>query len=103
DKSKSWNHLFKSYGLHIGDGTATDATKIKSYPFSYVYSGYYYWYTGRLYYQSNLGYYWSSTVVSSTRAYFLHTWSSDVRPASTDNKAGGFAVRCVTILAYSLP
>ena len=94
DKSRSWNHLFKSYGLHIGDGTATDATKVKSYPFSYVNSGNYYWGTGRLYNQSNNGVYWSSTVVSSSDAYLLYTWSSVVRPADTNNKTGGFAVRC---------
>ena len=96
DKSKSWNHLFKSYGLHIGDGTATDATKVKSYPFSYIYSGYYFWGTGRLYDQSNNGRYWSPTVVSSTHAYILYTWSSVVRPADTGKKAGGNAIRCVT-------
>ncbi len=103
DKSKTWNHLFKSYGLHIGDGTATDATKVKSYPFSFVYSGRYYWSTGRLYAQSNDGYYWSSTVVSSTNAYLLNTWSSGVSPARTGSKAGGGAVRCgfmVSILTY---
>ena len=103
DKSRSWNHLFKSYGLHIGDGTATDATKVKSYPFSYVYTGTYYWLTGRLYYQSLNGYYWSSTVVNSTRAYNLGTWSSGVRPAYANHKASGYAVRCgfmVSILTY---
>ena len=102
DKSRSWNHLFKSYGLHIGDGTATDATKIKSYPFSYVYSGTYRWNTGRLYYQSNVGYYWSSTVASSTNAYNLNTWSSVVRPAESNNKASGFAVRCVHHFCHSV-
>ncbi|MBR2601051.1 hypothetical protein IKE07_02880, partial [Candidatus Saccharibacteria bacterium] len=76
-----------------------DATKIKSYPFSYVYSGYYDWYTGRLYSQSNGGVYWSSTVVSSTNAYGLPTWSSGVRPANAYSKAHGVAVRCVKFLA----
>ncbi len=101
DKSKSWNHLFKTYSLHIADGTTTDATKVKSYPFSYVYSGNYYWGTGRLYRQSNSGFYWSSTVVSSTNAYFLDTWSSAVRPADTANKVGGYAVRCANY--FSIP
>ena len=95
DKSKSWNHLFKSYDLHIGDGTTTDATKIKSYPFSYVYSGHYHWTTGRLYYQGRNGYYWSSTVVSSTNAYVLVTWPSVVRPAYPDTKTFGNTLRCV--------
>ena len=92
DKSRSWKYLFSKYSL-IDDQAS--ATKLKSYLFSYVYSGYYRWGTGRLYYQNNGGYYWSSTVVSSTHAYYLNTWSSAVRPAVTDNKAYGFTVRCV--------
>ena len=103
DKSKSWNHLFKSYGLHIDSGTDTDATKVKSYPFSYVYSGFYHLGTGRLYYQSNNSYYWSSTVGNSGNAYQLLTWSSRVSPAYTLSKAGGSTLRCgfmVGILTY---
>ena len=95
NKSRSWNKLFTEYNIAFGDGTATDATKIKSYPFSYVYSGRYYWVTGRLYNQSGNGYYLSSAVVSSTNAYGLNTWSLIVRPANRDNKANGFALRCV--------
>ena len=95
DKSRSWNKLFTDYNIAFDDGTAAGATKIKSYPFSYVYSGYYNWGTGRLYSQSSSGGYWSSTVVSSTSAYNMYTWSSAVRPASTFGKAGGFAIRCV--------
>ena len=93
DKSKFWNYLFNKYSI-VDDETS--ATKVKSYPFSYVYSGFYHWNTGRLYNQSNNGNYWSSTVVSSTLAYSLHAWSSGVRPASTGGKADGFALRCVT-------
>ena len=96
DKSKSWNYLFNKYSI-VDDGTS--ATKVKSYPFSYVYSGNYRWHTGRLYSQSNNGRYWSSTVVSSASAYNLGTWSSAVRPADTDIKAGGYAVRCIFELA----
>ena len=96
NKSRSWNKLFTEYNIAFGDGTATDATKIKSYPFSYVYSGDYNWYTGRLYNQSNDGNYWSSTAISSADAYNLNTWSSVVRPAYTLNKAFGNALRCVT-------
>ena len=95
NKSRSWNYLFTTYSVAFDAGTAADATKIKSYPFSYVYSGYYDWHTGRLYSQSNGGVYWSSTVVSSTNAYGLPTWSSGVRPANAYSKAHGVAVRCV--------
>ena len=76
-------------------------TRIHFTYFSYVYSGNYNWNTGRLYNQSNNGNYWSSTVVSSTNAYNLNTWSSDVRPANTNSKANGFAVRCVSICSAS--
>ena len=96
NKPRSWNKLFTEYNIAFGDGTATDTTKVKSYPFSYVYSGYYGWGTGRLYDQSSIGFYWSSTVVSSTDAYDLSTSSSLVRPARTNNKANGFALRYVT-------
>ncbi len=96
DKSRSWSKLFTDYSIAFDDGTAAGATKIKSYPFSYVYSGYYHWATGRLYNLSNFGYYWSSTVVSSTNVYHLRTWSSGVRPAYTTNKPRGNAIRCVT-------
>ena len=96
NKSKSWNYLFNKYSI-VDDETS--ATKVKSYPFSYVYSGYYNWNTGRLYVQSNAGNYWSSTVVSSPVAYLLHTWSSVVRPANTYNKVGGLDIRCVKSLS----
>ena len=76
-------------------------TRIHFTYFSYVYSGNYNWNTGRLYNQSNNGNYWSSTVVSSTDAYNLNTWSSDVRPANTNNKANGNALRCVSICSAS--
>ena len=98
DKSRSWNKLFTDYSIAFDDGTAAGATKIKSYPFSYVYSGYYFWGTGRLYYQGNSGHYWSSTVVSSTSAYYLSTWSSVIKPARTDGKARGYTLRYVKFL-----
>ena len=96
NKSRSWNYLFTTYGVAFDAGTTADATKIKSYPFSYVYSGNYNWITGRLYNQSGNSGYWSSTVVSSTNAYYLYTWSSGVRPTISYNKALGFVLRCVT-------
>ncbi|MBQ3325890.1 hypothetical protein IJG79_01950 [Candidatus Saccharibacteria bacterium] len=66
-----------------------------SYPLDYVYSGFYYWYTGRLYRQGSNAYLWSSTIVSSTNAYSLHTWSTAVQPAESNTKVLGIALRCV--------
>ena len=92
DKSKSWNYLFNKYSI-IDDETS--ATKVKSYPFSYVRSGGFYWVTGRLYDQNSAGYYWSPTIVEGTGAYRLKTSNLVIRPADTANKAYGVAIRCV--------
>lgn len=58
---------------------------------------------GRLYYQGNHAYLWSSTIVSSTNAYSLGTWSTVVRPAESSNKALGYALRCVKIRENDFP
>ena len=91
DASKSWSYLFTQYGY--GDNQ-DGATGVKSYPLDYVYSGNYNWNNGRLYSQGVDAYLWSSTIVSSTNAYRLYTWSTVVRPAESDNKAVGRALRC---------
>ena len=91
DASKSWSYLFTQYGY--GDNQ-DGATGIKSYPLDYVYSGLYNWRTGRLYDQSNYAYLWSSTIVNSTSAYRLTTWSTGVHPAESPNKTCGHTLRC---------
>ena len=99
DKSRSWNYLFASYNIGFdSQESATSATKIKSYPFSYVYNGNYFWYSGRLYNQGKTGFYWSSTIINSTNAYNLSTWSTGIRPSDAGNKVHGFAIRCVRFL-----
>ena len=62
---------------------------------SYVKSGSYYWDTGRLYYQTVDGYYWSSSIVSSTGNYTLAMNNTRLIKANSDNKRYGFALRCV--------
>ena len=96
NKSRSLIKLFTTYSISYAPGTASDATKIKSYPFSYVYSGVFYWYTGRLYYQSNYGDYWSSTINATYNSYLFYTWSNSLKPEGVGSKAYGSAVRCVT-------
>ena len=95
NKSKSWNYLFTTYSITFNNGTATDATKIKSYPFSYVHSGRYVWYTGRLYLLSNNGIYWSSTISGSIHSYDMTIWPSETRITDSSIKKNGMSVRCV--------
>ena len=104
DKSRSWNYLFTTYSIAFTDGTTpggttADATKIKSYPFSYVYSGYFHWVSGRLYQQSTNGGYWSSIAASDTRAYGMYTWVSNIRVPDGITKYSGYMLRCSLILA----
>ena len=99
NKSRSWAKLFNTYSIAFSDGTTTDATKIKSYPFSYVYSGRYRWNKGLLYYQTRSGNFWSSTVASNTDVHNLGTWSSAIKPDSTDNKTMGYALRYALIIS----
>ena len=47
------------------------------------------------YYQGSNGYYWSSTVYLSSDAYGMNLDTSGVNPASRNNKALGFSVRCI--------
>ena len=101
DKSKSWNYLFATYGIAFNDGTAVASTKVRSYPFSYVYSGDFNWYKARLYYQSLRGLHWSSTIVSGEYGgYNLITQYSVVKVIGTYGKSDGLAVRCVKFLAF---
>ena len=99
DKSRSWYYLFNVYDIAFNDGDRPDAAKIKSYPFSYVYSGTIRWTLGKLFNQTNGGYYWSSTVGDSGHGYTMSTWLTAIRPNLTESKNYGEAVRCVLFLA----
>ena len=50
---------------------------------------------GSLYVVGSYGAYWSRTALSSTLAYYLLFYSSNVYPASNYNRYGGFSIRCV--------
>ncbi len=49
---------------------------------------------GLLYYQGAYGYYWSVSIIS-TNAYNLNFNSGNVNPANSNNRANGFALRCI--------
>ena len=101
DKTRSWRYLFTTYNMGYEPGTAEDVAKTKTYPFSYVYSGYFNWYTGRLYSQRYDGRWWSSTVLDGNTSYYLYIGSPRLRPFNTSGKADGRALRCVNI--FSIP
>ena len=91
NKSRSWRYLISEYNI---PSDTTGQVIVRSYPFSYVYTGYFYWGKGRLYSQGDRGSYWPSTINSSTGAYLLNTWPTGVDPAATGSKAVGVALRC---------
>ena len=95
DKSKSLRKLFDTYSITYNDGGITQVNKVRSYPFSFIYSGSYHWTTGRLYYLEVTGRYWTGTVINTTGAYRLNIWPTIIRPADTDSKNNGQDVRCV--------
>jgi len=59
----------------------------------YMYAGLLY--SGLFFNQGSYGYYWSSTVSTTTLAFRLYFSSSNVAPATTTDKGGGNSVRCV--------
>ena len=73
----------------------TGSLGARSYPLSYVYSGRYYWDTGRLYGQTIYGLYWSSSIANNSNNYGLHMASTRLIKANTNDKRSGNALRCV--------
>ena len=75
-------------------GYATNGfNKLRSNPYYFVRSGYI---GGSTLGSSGVyGYYWSSTVSSSTRAYLLLFAGTVIYPGRNDNRYGGWSVRCV--------
>ena len=91
DKSKSLRFLTTTYNI---TDDSSGSTIIKAYPFSYVYSGDYLASLGRLYYQTNYGHYWTSTVVNDSSSYRFNMWNVRVMNQSTDYKGYSMALRC---------
>ena len=94
DKSRSWDYLFTTYSISFNDGSVADAIKIKSYPFSYAYSGFYRWNSGRLYAQLFSHLSWSSTINNENSIYNLATYSTYVGSAYKTVKSYGNSIRC---------
>ena len=91
DKSRSWRYLFAQYSIN---NDRAGATKVVSYPLSYIWSGAYYWGDGVLKYQNATGLYWSRTVYSGASAFKMHAWSSGFDYAAMPAKNAGGTLRC---------
>ena len=88
NQSKSFTFLTDTYSI---DNDSAGSRTIRSYPFSYIYSGAYS-YNG-LTAMSNIGKAWTSTNYLLTRAYAFYIGSGNVR-FDQDVKQASFSVRC---------
>ena len=96
DKSKSWYYLLTEYSIPFNDGNASSAQKVKSYPFSYIFSGHFNLTNGYLYNQSISGLYFSTTARGDYDAYRYVILPGKVRTLEISNKAYALAVRCAS-------
>ena len=80
----------KSVGYYNG---VTSFNKLRSNPYYFVRSGFID--GGTMYSPGVLGFYWSSTVSSSTSAYNLGFNGTNIYPALNSNRYSGLSVRCV--------
>ncbi|MBR3163933.1 InlB B-repeat-containing protein [Candidatus Saccharibacteria bacterium] len=86
-----YNLLTTTYALNGSTGSTT----MQNVPFSFPFSGYYY-YTGSQYYQGSQGFFWSSTANGTSYAPSLYFGSSNVGPRNFyGHRADGLSVRCV--------
>ena len=73
----------------------TQSTDMHKLPLSIPFTGLYAWQSGTLNDRGAYGYFWSSSVSSSTHARYLYFSSTNVSPQYNANKVYGFTVRCV--------
>ena len=91
-KSGSFYNLLNQYGFTSSTGSGTNS--ITRAPLFFVRSGYVNP-TNYLSYAGDDGYCWSSVARSSSYAYALYFYSSDVGPSSSSTRYFGRSVRCV--------
>lgn len=91
--SGEFSVLDKALGGTGSNGPRSDSYLIDESGPAFVRGGLYY--GSSPYNQGTRGNYWSSTARSSTSAYYLSFYSSNVYPADIYNRNGGSSVRCV--------
>jgi len=82
---KDFDRLIKALGVKTG-------RELYESIWQGIFSGSYY---NGLYGQGNNGYYWSSTALDSSDAYYLYLYDGYVGPGFSFGKTYGFAVRCL--------
>ena len=86
--TNEFRRLVVLYGNTIYDDKALTASPVWFVRGGLVYSS-------SLSYSGNIGYYWSSTVITSNYAYYLIFFSGNVGPENTYFRSYGWSVRCV--------
>ena len=101
-KTGDWYTLATAYGANLAsnyyDGSSATGGKFYSQAGpgttpNFLLAGYYG--GGSFYKGGSDGYYWSSTALSSTNAYYLRFYSGYVSSASNGYRMYGYSVRCV--------
>ena len=89
------NYESSTQPYYTGTPEGTEASnKLRAYPNNFVYSGSVV--GGSVSNRGSIGYFWSSTALSSRNAYNLYLYSSDVYPGTGNvTKYTGRSVRCV--------
>ncbi len=99
--NKAFKALLSSYSIANNN---TGSIAGRSYPLSYLLSGYYSWSSGRLGYLGSYGYWWSNTIEGGGNAYFLIIYEDEIFADAYNSMSGGFPLRCVsTYEAYLFP
>ena len=93
DKSKSWKYLLDAYSY---GNNLTGAQKIRSYPLSYIMTGWYYWHTGALYGSGDGGYFLSITSERIPDYYSFRIYADSYSYNLSTYRSYGYILRCVS-------
>ncbi len=91
--NKAFKALLSSYSIANNN---TGSIAGRSYPLSYLLSGYYYWGSGKLNNLGSFGGWWSNTVEEGGLAYRLDIYEDEVYADVYNDMGLGFPLRCVS-------
>ena len=91
--NKAFKALLSSYSIANNN---TGSIAGRSYPLSYIYSGYYYWGSGKLSNLGGFGGWWSTTIKAEGSAYGLRIDEGGIYADVYYNMNVGFPLRCVS-------